>query len=207
MTFKHCIALLSLSVVAIPTVSLADIGAPAGPDPFILTFDEDGHATVEHFNPLTGGYDAAVSSPGFLAPSATASGLALTYRLPEFVGPGDVSIFEPGTTNAEDGIRFFNDGISGLMQYFSDSSSALGGNMADTGLPRDFVFGFGISEVGPEGKNGFNYVAGGGDPAGTNFYVGTSDSGRDAVPEPGTIALVLGAGIAGMSLISRKRRK
>ena len=141
----------------------------------------------------------ATATSGFLSPSTTASGWALTYRLPEFVGSGDVSIFEPGTGLVDDGLRFFNDNVSGLMQYFSDPGDSA---LADTGLPRDFNFGFGIDEVGSDGKNGFRYVAGSGDPAFTNFYNGISD-----VPEPGTVALIIGAGVSGVSLLARKRRK
>ena len=60
---------------------------------------------------------------------------------------------------------------------------------AQIGLALRILCGFGIDEIGPDGNNGFNYVAGNGIPSQTNFYNGISDS---AVPEPGTVALIVG---------------
>src|SRR5438309_976652 len=65
------------------------------PDPFLLTFDENGHATIA----INGG--PATTLTGTLAadPAAPAGGggqLVLTYLLPEPVITGDVSFTEPG---------------------------------------------------------------------------------------------------------------
>src|SRR6478672_8509801 len=100
--------LLGLSLLALLSCgSLASagpvvIGAPAGPDPFRLTFDENGNGTLQTFNPNTGAYNAPVNNPGFLM------GGFLTYRLPEFVGSGDVGVLEPAGA-LSDGLRFLND--------------------------------------------------------------------------------------------------
>src|SRR5947207_474698 len=106
------------------------IGAPAGPDPFRITFDENGNGVYAQFNTATGGYGPDVSSPGFLTPAPTATGFALTYALPETIGPGDVGINEPGG-GLSDGLRFFNAGGAGFMQYFSDFEGTPGPDLAD----------------------------------------------------------------------------
>lgn len=164
-------------------------GQPAGPDPFIITFDENGNGSVQHYNGTS--YDAAIPEAGFL------QGGFLTYRLPEFVGAGDVVIAEEGSDKPSDGIRFFNDGTSGLLQFYSIPG---GGDVADTGFPSDFDYSFiGAHEVGEN----FEYLAGGGDPNTTNFYDGKS--GGAAVPE---LSSLVGLGVlSGFGLLGMRRRK
>src|SRR5262249_12266147 len=139
-------------------------GTPAGPDPFIFTFDEKGNASYQIFDPCTGKYGPPVVTHGKLVHGI------LTYRLPEFVTPGDVVATDPGQPRTiSDVVRFSNDECSGLLQYFSDGGE---GDLADRkGIPALGESSVLISEVGPEdGNNGFTYMAGHGNPATTNFY-------------------------------------
>ena len=152
---------------------------------FTLDFDENGNGSVS----VNGG--AFVPSPGFLLddPSQAGVQLVLIYTLPELVVEGDLSVFEP-TGGLSDVVRFTdaNGGLSGagnLLIYYSDNTDG-GTDLADTGFPANLNTGNtgSVDETGPEGNNGFQFVAG------ANIYNGISDT----VPEPGTL-LLLGIGL------------
>ena len=185
---NNLLALVAASVM-LAVGSLAHAG-PLGVgegDFFTLNFDENGNGSVS----VNGG--AFVPLAGVLAPDPSQFGnpLVLTYFLPELVGAGDVSVLEP-TGGLSDALRFTNangglTGIADRMIYYSDNTDG-GTDLADTGFPANLNAGASASvdEIGPEGNNGFQFVAGG-----PNIYNGRSD-----VPEPGTLFL-LGIGLIG----------
>ena len=168
---------------------------------FEVFFDEDGNGRISQnggpITPLT----------GVMAPDPAFGGhLELTYFLPELVINGDVAVFEPGTTELSDGLRFTNAQgqldhnlvTADRMIYLSDQPEP--GEvtaLADTAFGNFGILGFNgtIFEVGPEGHNGFDWFPGG------NIYHGISD-----VPEPGTLTL-LGIGALAMAGCAWRRRK
>ena len=174
------------------------------PDPFLLTFDENGHATVSvnggAATPLTGTLqtDPANSQPG--------QPLALTYLLPEPVVSGDVKIIEAGTTGS-DWLRFTDNaghidgtatGAGARMLFYSEFEiGETNADLADTGFPANLGTGrtTTIAEVGTEGSNGFDYQPGGVPAPANNEYKGTSDA---VVPEPATV-LLMASGLLGLA--------
>jgi len=175
--------LLTLAVVWCGSACLTEAvtipGAPVGADPFIFNFDEFGNGSFQVFVPEIGGYGPLTPSLGQIDGNGF-----LAYQLPEFVVPGDLAIFEPtGEFVLSDGLRFLDGPNTSFMEYFSDPGDDA---PADTGFPSDFDVSNFIFETGPEGDNGFTYVAGSGDPATTNFYIGASDS---PIPEPASLVL------------------
>ncbi len=204
---RRCSMAAVLLIVLSSAVSLVHagtIGLPAGPDPFRFFFDENGHGAYQTFNPTTGAYGPLINSPGVLVVDPlTATGFALQYTLPEFVGAGDAGILESGTTctaaTCSDGLRFITGAATSFMRYYSDVGEP---DLADTGLPSNFTPGAFAIELGTEGSTRtFQYVAGSGDPAATNFYLGISDT-----PEPSTIVL-LATGLFGVGGIAYRRKK
>jgi hypothetical protein len=190
-------------------------------DPMLVKFDENGNASIAvnggPFVKLTGtlGADPSVTSnPGNLP--------VLIYNLPLQVISGDVRILEPGGANSElsDALRFTTlsgdgkgviDGtITGagrtVMIYYSDLSGEPDDNaLADTGFPLNLGSGLAtsITEVGPEGNNGFDYLPGGVPYPLNNEYVGISDS---TVPEMGTWAMMI-VGFLGLSFAGYRKAK
>ena len=182
--------ILALAVVLGAWVGQAHaviIGAPEGIDPFILTFDENGHGTVQRW--LGNAYGDIQTNNGTMVPDLITGIPYLTFNLPELVSVGDVGVWETGQPGVlSDGLRFLRSpNNSGLMQFFSDVGDS---DLADTGFPTDFQPGVWVQE---QVDGTFLYVAGNGDPSFTNFYHGRSDS--DIIPEPATLVVwsVLGA--------------
>jgi hypothetical protein len=185
-------------------------GQPAGDDPWVFVFDENGHGviSIDHgpFHTLNGGLMAD--------PSGSGLGLVLTYLLPSVVAAGDVEISEPAASGGglSDVIRFTNangalvGAVADRMIYYSDTSpNDPGTDLADVPHPPNnlgagAIFPVAIPEIGPEGNNGFNYgptVS----PGLLNTYIGISDT-----PEPSTMALA-GLGALGMIGYAVRRRK
>jgi PEP-CTERM motif len=175
---------------------------------FILHFDENGNGS--YTQTLSSGAVVSGTIVGVVTqdPSAPAGMMGLTYTLPELVNNGDVLVTEPGNPTApviSDLLRFTNNRgdltvghqTAGLLIYYSDiEQGEANTDLADlpfTTLPAN-QNGI-ISEVGPEGNNGFDWLPGG------NEYVGISDA-----PEPATLT-ILGIGIAGMAGYGWRRRK
>jgi hypothetical protein len=119
---------------------------------------------------------------------------------------GDVAISDSAVSFVlGDGLRF-TDAAGNLTGstadrfiYFSDvEAGPSDGTLADTGFPTNFVTNTSVAtETGPEGNNGFTWVA---DP---NTYNGVSDG--VLAPEPSTMVL-LGSGALALGLARRRRR-
>lgn len=182
---------------------------PTGP--FLVRFDEDGHATIS----LNGG--PATTLVGTLAadpttPNAVGGPLALTFMLPEPVISGDVSFAEIAGAPASDWLRFTDTagnirgsatGAGSRMLFYSDVElGETGKSIADQPFPANLGTGNFLAqlEVGVEGNNGFDYRPGGVPYPNNNEYIGISD----AVPEPETYALLL-AGLGLVGAITRRR--
>jgi hypothetical protein len=172
----------------------------SNPDPFIFNFDENGNGIIS----IDGG--RFIPNNGSLQPDPSNGGKpALTYFLPASQIPveeGDVLIYEsPGVlsdvirfTDADGNLSF---GTGDRMIYYSDIGDA-DLALADTGFPSNLdLSSISVNETGPEGANGFTY----GSP---NVYNGISD-GRLAVPEPGSLILLISA-VLGLVLTSLRRR-
>jgi hypothetical protein len=184
-------------------------------DPFLLSFDENGNATISlnggPARPLRG---ALLSDPANRTPGAP---LALIYDLPEPVISGDVSFSEPAPgTGISDWLRFTDstgvisgaatDPASTVMVFYSDlEPGEPNPDLADVGFPANLGTGNSLAqaEIGAEGNNGFDYLPGGVPPPGNNEYKGISDLA--VVPEPASLAL-LGGGLAIGWLVRRRRR-
>jgi hypothetical protein len=183
---------------------------PAGP--FLLSFDENGNATIA----VNGGpptvLHGTLMNDNTLPVGSTAVNV-LTYLLPptEPVITGTVEIPEPLADGGgiSDALRFTNatgiidgssSGTTGRMIYYSEPGE---NDLADTGFPINLITGnffIGPTEVGPDCCNGFDYRPGGVPAPMNNEYVGISD-----VPEPTSLVL-LGSAMAMMGLIKRRRR-
>ena len=178
----------SMAVGTAQAQSLAGAG-----NSFEFWFDENGNGTIS----VSGG--PSVPNPGFLSVEPISGMTTLTYTLPEPVGTGDVRIWEDSITSQilSDVLRFGGPNHN-LMWYFSDIGDP---DLADVGLP-DPLFpadGGGVVEVGPEGDNGFTYVAG------DNIYHGISDAPR--VPDAGSsllLACLSLLGLAGLRVFNNR---
>jgi len=186
------------------------------PDPFRITFDENGNGSyVQNGLPTV----HPVAGTVILDPTAGIGGNpkpVLAYALPEPVVAGTVLIPEPGGGTG-DAIRFTDatgrltgvtDPATTIMIYYSELPE-LGeiADLADSGFPDNLTAGnlvTGPTEVGPEGNNGFTYRPGAPYPA-NNEYIGISDA-TITVPEPTSLILLL-SGLAAMGLAGRRRAR
>jgi hypothetical protein len=165
-----------------------------------ITVDENCDGTFTNtagfFSPLT---CALLADPG---PGGL--GAAVTYDLlsPPGLTAGDLILLEPAGAAAiiSDIIRFNPQQGTGSLVFYSDNlegSDAL----ADTGFPTAlYTNTLTVTEVGPEGSNGFSYTPTSGQPGfvtgagGPITYVILSDT--PTIPEPATLTLL------GISLVA-----
>ncbi len=169
-----------------------------------LTVDEAGNGKL--VNSATGTFTLPSSMAADPGPGGLAS--ALTYNL---LGPpglviGDVVMFEPGSGEISDLLRFNQ---NGTLVFYSDNSEP-DGDLADTGFPTArYTNLVRIPEVGSEGNNGAIYTPTSSQPgfvSGVAFPVSYHFiSDAEAVPEPGTLALLSSLGLSAL-LIVRSRR-
>jgi hypothetical protein len=174
--------------------------------PFLLTFDENGHATISvnggPATPLTG---VLIEDPSNPCPNCAP---VLAYSLPEAVITGTVSIFEPAALGG---------GISEVLR-FTDAAGTISGAATGAGpemiyyseawLPENLSAGNFLAgpteEVGANGYSEFEYQPGGVPYPGNNEYY-YAGSGGAAVPEPASLTC-LGGFIAAMGIMVRRRR-
>jgi hypothetical protein len=167
-----------------------------------ITVDENGSGLFTNTNgfisPLP--FTTALLDPG---PGGLPG--ALTYDLlnPPLLTAGDLRILEPGTTGVLSDLIRFNPNQPtpsgfGTLVFYSDNSDGKD-SLADIGFPTAlYTNTLTVTEVGPEGNNGFSYTPTSGQPGfvagagGPVTFVIRSDV---AVPEPASIVLG-GIGIA-----------
>ena len=124
-----CLSLNNGSAIAGPSATgqSQSPGAPLGPDPFQISFDEFGTGFYRVFNPATGQYGPMVNDPGTLVDGF------LRFLVPEAVGLGDVGIAGPQEGEAcsatsvglcSDGLRFIFEGAAITCNTFRNSRLA-----------------------------------------------------------------------------------
>lgn len=197
--FSKCSSLILASLLFV-------IGGTAHAQAFsvTITVDENGNGRFTNTN----GFSSAL--PGTLAPDPGPGGLAaaLTYDLlnPPGLVAGDLMLLEPGSTDLSDIIRY--NSSNGTLVFYSDILSG-SDSLADTGFPSaSYANTLTLTEIGPEGNNGFTYTPTAGQPGfvagagGPVTYVIMSDVGGNQIPEPTSLSLVgaailaMGAGVA-----------
>jgi hypothetical protein len=127
---------------------------------------------------------------GFLAPDPGPGGLAsvLTYNLPFAGTQGDVGILEPGG-GGSDLLRFNG---NATVLFYSDNTGGIDA-LGDTPTPPgafypNFLL---LTEVGPEGANGFIFTPVAGQPGFVPGRVTTYNFVSDgSVPEPFSVVLL-----------------
>jgi hypothetical protein len=182
-----------LIITSALTVCLACVNANAqigGGDPFAISFDENGHATL-NLEPGT------ATESGFAQVDPNTGRLALTYALPSNIGGGILTIYDEHGGVSDD-VSFYNIGSSGFLAYYS---TLPGTDLADT-ISGGYVVdsGFGVTEV----NDAWSYYAGG-VPLANNDYYGTSSDA--SAPDGGSTLAMLGGVFALAGALNRKFRK
>jgi hypothetical protein len=148
---------------------------------------------------------------GVLAPDPGPGGLplSLTYNLlgPPGLVAGDLVMLEPGNAIVSDIIRFNSAGTGGLPGYpaslvfYSDNLDPADA-LADTGMPTAlYANSLAVTEVGPEGNNGFTYTPTSTQPGFIPGFSVTYQIVSDT-PEPGAMSLIILVG----GLLARWRK-
>jgi hypothetical protein len=205
-----------LAAVLAAGVSLV-LGGRASAQQFsvTITVDENGHGTLTNTTGFFGSLPAALlQDPG---PGGLPG--ALTYDLtnPPGLTAGDLIILEPGTGLISDLIRFNPNqvgpgGGTGTLVFYSDISDTPDA-LADIGFPTGrYTNTLTVTEVGPEGDNGFTYTPTAGQPgfvagaSGPVTYVIQSDVPNPVPAPPAVVLAGLGAGVVGLRRYVGRRR-
>jgi len=185
--FRTAIILCALAAC----MACGTVQASAITGPFSFYFDENG---TGHFILSDG---SNVPTSGFSQLDPNTGHLALTYALPNVIGPGIVDVLDPSGA-LSDAISFYKSGGFGFMAYYSILP---GTDLADT-ISGGFVplSDFSVTEVG----NMFAFYSGGA-PGVNNDYFGTS--GAASAPDGGSTLALLGGTFALVGAFSRKLRK
>src|SRR6266404_5881892 len=96
--------------------------------------------------------NGAKLAPGVIAPDPVSGLSTLSYQLFLPINHGDIVLFEPGTTNISDILRFGGAAL-GTLFFFSDAADASEpGNLADGPLPTPQANAAFFAESGAEGE-------------------------------------------------------
>jgi hypothetical protein len=120
-----------------------------------------------------------------------------------FIVPNGLAALTPGTG--------YTDTATGLsLGLFPLQLGDLGGGNV-TGTINELVFSLNYDNTAVDATGVYDFFVYDGDPFGNGQVIGTvsapfaANIGRNAVPEPGTVALLVGMGVAGIAV--RRRRK
>ena len=159
--------------------ALADVvgvGSAEGPDPFSISFNENGGCTV-----------LAETGTGSCSRDSTYTGPGIRFLLPEIVTPGPLSIADGSTTGPlSDQLIFGNNTTTGTMVFMSFDSF---GALADTSIANAVSGAAVLAVENPDGT--FTFLAGGAFPVGNEYH------GISGVPGP-----IAGAGLPGLIFAS-----
>ena len=175
------------------------------PTALVITVDENGHGTLAF--PF-GEYQLNFSFAADPGPGGLPS--VLTYDLGGMppLAAGDVLLTDNGIVF--DVLRFNaadpTTGYPASIVFYSDSVDGAD-SLADTNSPptQFYTNVVSIPEVGTESNNGAVYIPGPNDPGFVAGFAVTYHFISDAVPEPGTLALVFGA--ASLPLLAMRRKR
>lgn len=190
--------------------ALLAIGGAASAQGFTVTInvDENGNGTLTNSDGFFGTLASGLQDdPG---PGGLTN--VLTYDLlnPPGLTEGDVLLFDPDFGTFLDVVRFNPNEISpsgglGSLVFYSDNVDGFD-DLADTfGPPTAFYTNVvtiteGDAYTPTAGQPGF--VTGAGGPV---TYILNSDI--ESVPEPGSVAMLVGMGVTGAGFLVRRRRK
>jgi PEP-CTERM motif-containing protein len=187
------VCVLAITILGSVSKVMAQPGAPLNGASFVLNFDERGKSL------LNGG-----PNPN---PVVLVAGGGIQYFLPGPVTPGQIlinlstDVVNPGSNGDSDLLTFSNAGTAanpiGVLLYESLIDDATETDPADVPRLNYLAPIITIPEIGPEGNNGFQWIAGGA------TYNGVSDAAQ--VPEPSTFVLS-GLGLTALCGLAYRRR-